>query len=439
MLLNLLRRIALHLVGLAAATMIAIPAIAETRSQAPNVVALVGGAVVDVEGGQTIQDAVVVIEGERIVQVGRRGALKPPANARIIPADGRWLIPGLMNMHVHFGLKLPGAAGAELQDETDAQQVLRMAHNAYLSLRAGVTSVRLVAETHGNDFALRRAIERGEAIGPRIETAGELIVPTGGHGFLEVDGPYAFARAAREQIRQGASWIKIAISGGISDTHGAIAAAPMTDDELSVLIEVAHRNGVRVTAHNGSPEAAMQALNYDIDGFEHGYHLTEPVLRRMAQDKVWLVPTIVVSQPGARAFYERIGSPDWYLKRVESVGQDHWAMLQSAIRLGVPIALGTDQFPFEDNEGTTATVREAELYVDAGMTPLQALQAATIQPARMMRRDADIGSIAAGKYADIVIVDTDPTRDIGALRSINFVMKGGQVVRDDHGLSGQVR
>ncbi len=432
-----LRRIARYLTGLAAAVLVTAPAVAQ--SPAPDVVALVGGAVVDVENGRVIEDAVVVIEGERIVQLGPRGRLQPPPGARIVPVDGRWLIPGLMNMHVHFGLKLPGTAGAELQNETDAQQALRMAHNARLSLRAGVTSVRLVSEIHGNDFALRRAIDRGEAVGPRIETAGELIVPTGGHGFLEVDGPYAFAQAARRQISQGASWIKIAISGGISDTHGAIAAAPMTNDELSVLIDVAHRNGVRVTAHNGSPEAAMQALTYGIDGFEHGYHLTEPVLRRMAKDKVWLVPTIVVSQPGARTFYQRIGSPDWYLQRVDSVGRDHWAMLQSAIRLGVPIALGTDQFPFEDNEGTTATVREAELYVDAGMTPLQALQAATIQPARMMRRDTDIGSIAVGKYADIVLVDADPTRDIRALRSIDFVMKGGQVVRDDHGLSGQVR
>ncbi len=404
-----------------------------------EVTALVGGSVVSVEDGRIIPDAVVVIEGQRIVRVGPRSEVQPPAGARIISTEGRWLAPGLMNMHVHFGLKLPGAAGAELQNETDAQQVLRMAHNAERSLRAGVTSVRLVSELHGNDFALKRAIQRGEAVGPRIETAGELIVPTGGHGFLEVDGPYAFARAAREQIKQGASWIKIAISGGISDTHGDIAAAPMTDEELSVLIDVAHRNGVRVTAHNGSPQAAMQALEYGIDAFEHGYHLTESVLRRMAKDEAWLIPTIVVSQPGARAFYQRIGSPDWYLARVDSVGKDHWAVLQQAIRLGVPIALGTDQFPFEDNEGTTATVREAELYVDAGMTPLQALQAATIQPARMMRRDTDIGSITVGKYADIVILDGDPTKNIGALRSLSFVMKGGAVVRDDHGLSGQAR
>lgn len=398
-------------------------------------VALVGGSVVSVEGGSTLHDAVVLIEGERITQVGPRSTVAVPEGATVVPMDGKWLIPGLMNMHVHFGLRLPGAAGAELADETDAQQALRMAHNAELSLKAGVTTVRLVSEHHGNDFALRRAINRGEAVGPRIETAGELIVPTGGHGFLEVDGPYAFARAAREQIKQGATWIKIAISGGISDTHGAIGAAPMTDEELRVLIDVAHRNGVRVTAHNGSPEAATQALEYGIDGFEHGYHLTDAILTRMARQQTWLVPTIVVSQPGARDFYQRIGSPDWYLDRVDSVGRDHWAMLQTAIRIGVPIALGTDQFPFEENQGTTATVREAELYVDAGMTPVQALQAATIQPARMMRIEGDVGSIAVGKYADIVAVDADPTQNIAALRTLHFVMKGGVVYRDDNGLT----
>src|SRR5690606_41737460 len=120
--------------------------------------------------GRIIPDAVVVIEGQRIVRVGPRSEVQPPAGARIIPTEGRWLAPGLMNMHVHFGLKLPGAAGAELQNETDAQQVLRMAHNAERSLRAGVTSVRLTSELHGNDFALKRAIQRGEAVGPRIRS-----------------------------------------------------------------------------------------------------------------------------------------------------------------------------------------------------------------------------------------------------------------------------
>jgi len=326
---------------------------------------------------------------------------------------------------------LPGAAGDSLVDETDTEEVLRMAGNARRSLLSGVTTVRLVGEDHGTDFALRRAIERGEVIGPRIKTAGEVIVPTGGHGSLEADGPYGLARAVREQIKQGADWIKIAISGGISDPQGDISAAPMTDEEMSVLIEVAHRNGIRVTAHNGSNEAARQALRFGIDGFEHGYHLKLDVLKDMKAKGVWLVPTIVVTQPGALEFYRKIGSPGWYLERVKSTGADHWEMLQNAIRLGVKIALGTDQFPFEPNDGTTATVAEAELYVKAGMTPLQALQAGTAKAAEMLQMGSDLGSIGIGKLADIDALGADPLKDVHALRTVEFVMKGGVVYRDD--------
>jgi imidazolonepropionase-like amidohydrolase len=397
----------------------------------PVVTALVGGTVVAVDGGPAIKNATVLITGERIAQIGPADSTAIPPGAKIIPMTGRWLMPGLMNMHVHLGLKLPGAAGNSLAAETDTEEVLRMAGNARLSLLAGVTTLRLVGEDHGTDFALRAAIERGEVIGPRIKTAGEVIVPTGGHGSLEADGPYALAHEVREQIKHGADWIKIAISGGISDERGSISAAPMTDEEMSTLIEVAHRNGIRVTAHNGSSEAARQALRFGIDGFEHGYHLDAAVLKDMKAKGVWLVPTIVVTQPGALEFYRKIGSPPWYLDRVKITGADHWAMLQSAIRMGVNIALGTDQFPFEPNDGTTATVAEAELYVKAGMTPLQGLQAATTQAARMLAMDADVGSVTVGKFADIIAVSADPVKDIHALRTIDFVMKGGAVVRDD--------
>jgi imidazolonepropionase-like amidohydrolase len=406
-------------------------AAAALTPSAPAVIALVGGTVVAIDGGAEIKNGTVIIAGERITQVGPAETTPVPPGAKIIPMTGKWLIPGLMNMHVHLGLKLPGAAGDSLATETDTEEVLRMAGNARLSLLSGVTTLRLVGEDHGTDFALRRAIDSGELVGPRIKTAGEVIVPTGGHGSMEADGPYGFAHVVREQIKNGADWIKIAISGGISDSHGSISAAPMTDEEMSTLIEVAHRNGIKVTAHNGSNEAARQALRFGIDGFEHGYHLDATVLKDMKAKGVWLVPTIVVTQPGALEFYHKIGSPPWYLERVRSTGVDHWAMLQNAIRMGVNIALGTDQFPFEPNDGTTATIAEAELYVKAGMTPLQALQSATTQCAKMLAMEADIGRIGAGKFADIVAVNADPVKDIHALRSIDFVMKGGVVVRDD--------
>jgi imidazolonepropionase-like amidohydrolase len=421
-------RSALPIAALAAALLgAAVPARAGTDPS----IALIGATVVGTDSGTEIPNAVVLISADRIVKVGPADSIAIPEGAKRISVQGKWLIPGLMNMHVHLGLKLPGAAGDSLTDETDTQEVLRMAGNARRSLVAGVTTLRLVGEDHGTDFALRAAIDRGEVLGPRIKTAGEVIVPTGGHGSMEADGPYALAHVVRKQIKDGADWIKIAISGGISDSRGSISAAPMTDEEMSTLIEVAHRNGIKVTAHNGSSEAARQALRFGIDGFEHGYHLDLGVLKEMKAKGVWLVPTIVVTQPGALEFYHKIGSPPWYLERVRITGADHWAMLQNAIKLGVKIALGTDQFPFEPNDGTIATVAEAELYVKAGMTPLQALQSATTQSALMLGMDADLGSLSAGKFADIDALDADPLKDIRALRNIGFVMKGGVVVRDD--------
>lgn len=421
---------------------IAMPATAYAATSAEPVkaqassktIALTDANIVSIEGGASIRNGVLVIRDGRILAAGPAASVKIPEGAEIISMGGKWLAPGLMNMHVHLGLKLPGAEGAALANETDPQMALRMAANARKSLLAGVTTLRLVGEDHGVDFAVRRAIEKGEIIGPRIKTAGEIIVPTGGHGSLEADGPYALAHAVREQIKQGADWIKIAISGGIADTHGSISAAPMTDEELKTLIEVAHRNGIKVTAHNGSAEAAKQSLAMGINCFEHGYHLSDENLKEMKAKGVWLVPTAVVTQEGAKEFYKKIGSPDWYLERVDSTGKDHWAMLQKAIRLGVNIGLGTDQFPFEPNGGTTATVAEAELYVKAGMTPLQALQSGTTQTAKLLGIEDQVGRLTPGMAADIIAVDSDPTADISALRTISFVMKGGRIFRDDaHG------
>lgn len=399
---------------------------AAVLARAPKVQALVGGTVIDVVSGKAIPDAVVVIEGDRIRTVGRRADVPVPEGATILSMAGKWLIPGLLNTHVHLGLNLPGREF--IPNESAPERVLRMAENARKTLQAGVTTVRLTGEEDGVDFIVKKAFDSGQFDGPRIATVGQIIVPTGGHGSLEIDGPYGFAKGVREQIKAGATWIKFSISGGISDTHGSISAAPMTDEELRVGIEVAHRNGARVTAHNGSPVAAMKAIEYGINSFEHGYYLTEPVLRTMKEKDVWLVPTIVVSQPGSLEFFRKIGSPDWYLERQKQVGAQHLQTLRNAIRIGVPIALGTDQLPFEPNDGTTATVAEAEIYVKAGMTPIQALRTATSAPARMLGMDADVGSLAAGKYADIVALERDPTTDISALRSISFVMKGGKVI-----------
>jgi imidazolonepropionase-like amidohydrolase len=186
-----------------------------------------------------------------------------------------------------------------------------------------------------------------------------------------------------------------------------------------------------VAAHSGSTAATNTAIDAGIDSIEHGYILDRKVLARMKKNGTWLVPTIVVSQPATQPFFERIGSPEWYLKRRDSVGKQHWRSLQMAIEEGVNIALGTDQLPQEPNDGTTATAREARYYVEAGMTPLQALRSATIAPATMLGVDNETGSLEPGKFADIVAVTRDPVKDISALDDILLVMKAGEIYRND--------
>lgn len=361
--------------------------------------ALVGGTVVNLDGGPALENAVVLVEDERITAIGNPADVIVPAHADIVDTSGTWLIPGLMNMHVHLGLVLPGNMAEELADETEGELTLRMAKAARESLDVGVTTIRTLDQDDSTDLALKTAIEKGQVPGPRLYSA-------------------------------ASSWRKIQISGGISDEQGAIAEPWMSPDEIRKAVDDANRAGAKVAAHSGSPRATMAAVHAGVTSIEHGYFLDRPTLLEMKRQGTWLVPTIVVSQPATQPYFEKIGSPDWYLKRRDSVGKSHWEALRMAIDVGVNIALGSDQMPAEPNDGTTATAREAEYYVEAGMTPLAALRAATIEPARMLDAERDLGSLEVGKYADIVALADDPVEDIKALRTILLVMKGGEIYHD---------
>ncbi|MDT1064610.1 amidohydrolase family protein [Paracoccus sp. CPCC 101403] len=398
--------------------------------------ALTADGYIDVLTGDVVRDAVIVVDNGRILAAGTAADTAIPDDARRVDLPGKWLVPGLMNVHVHLGLILPGIQMLELADESEAALALRMADNAYKSLLSGVTTIRLTGEVRHADLAVARAIERGQFPGPRIFTAAEIVSITGGHGTtLEPtnDGPYEVRKETRRQIRAGADWIKIAITGGIGTPGGGVAQGLMMPDEIQAAVEIATRHGVKVTAHSGSSDATREAVNLGVKGIEHGYFLDREVLQLMHEKDVWFVPTMIVSQPATFEFFRRIGAPDWYMARVKEVGVDHWKALKTAVEEGVNIALGSDQFPFEPNDGTTATIREAEYYLEAGMTPLEALQAATIQPARMLEIEDQTGSLSVGKLADIVAVQGNPLEDFHALRSLGFVMKGGHVYRNDWG------
>lgn len=352
--------------------------------------------------------------------------------ARVIDLQGGFVSPGLINGHVHFGLALPGAAGDLVRQGTDADLLMVMADSARRTLHAGITTARLVGESRGLDFSLRRGIKAGLIEGPRVITAGEALCCTGGHGWdadgIEGDGADDFRRLTRLQIRRGADLIKMCISGGIAGEHEEIHTPQLFDDEMEAIIKVAHDWGRKVTAHVGPTATLERAIKLGLDCVEHGYELTRGVTDLMAEKGVWYVPTITVSR--CDEFFDAMGAPEWMKNRALSAGPRHWESLQNAIASGVRIAMGTDMPPAADYDGTTATVREMEFMEEAGMTATQVLVSATSDAAELI--DAtDIGRIAVGMRADLIALREDPTETISALRSMDWVMLAGRVVRAD--------
>lgn len=382
---------------------------------------------------ETLRDGLdVLVDAEGVIAgIGATGTLDA-RDARVIDLTGRVLSPGLINMHVHLGLALPGTAGAAIASKGDPDLLLVMADSARRTLHAGVTTARLVGESRYLDFALRRGIDAGIIAGPRLYTAGHALCCTGGHGWesdaLEGDGADDLRRLTRLQIRHGADLIKVCISGGIAGEHEQIDTPQLTDDEMAAVIQTAHDWGRKVTAHVGPSETLRRAIELGLDCVEHGYELTREVTDLMSERGVWYVPTITVSR--CEEFFDAQGVPSWMKERALGAGPRHWESLENAIASGVRIAMGTDMPPAADFDGTTATVREMEFMVDAGMSALEVMRSATSYAAELLGAD-DLGVVSVGARADFIVTDADPTADVAALRGIDWVMQGGVVLRDD--------
>lgn len=404
----------------------------------PASLILIDARIVDVVQGTSTPGSVWVRDG-RIEAIGSPDELRAlcfAANVETAEIDlaGRSLLPGLMNMHTHFSLALPGERGARVSSMDAAGIALYMADGARRTLHAGVTTVRCVAERDHADFALRRAIERGEVVGPDIYSAGQAIVCTGGHGHegsdtMECDGPAGFANGVRTQIKAGADLIKVMISGGIAGEHEGIATPQLTDDEMRSVIEIAHAWDRKVTAHAGPAEVIGRAVELGLDCVEHGYELTPEVAQKMAASGTALVPTLVVTRCGE--FFDELGVPAWMQERSLNAGPRHIESYQMALEAGVEIMVGSDMPPFWMFEGATAVIREMEHMSDFGLGPAATLRAGTFTTARWLGIEDRVGSIEVGKQADLIAVPDDPLVDISALRGINWVMKTGRVVRDD--------
>jgi imidazolonepropionase-like amidohydrolase len=376
--------------------------LASGPAAAEQVTVLRAERLLDVATGQLISNAVVVVEGDRIQAVQ---PAEVPEGAEVIELGDMTLLPGLIDMHTHLTGDLDKESFVRPVREGPIDKALRGAGNARTTLLAGFTTVRDIGAGGFADVALMRAIDRGLLEGPHIVPVGNALGITGGHcdltgfapGILEggpeqgiADGPDEILKAVRYQIKHGAQVIKTCATAGVLSFEGPVGAQQYSEEELRVMVEEARRHGIKVAAHAHGTEGIIPAVRAGVASIEHGSMLNDEAIQFRAKAE-YLMP----------------------LAR-ESVRQ--------AVRAGVKIAFGTDAAVFPHGQNA----KEFGALVERGMTPLQAIQAATLNAVDLLGVD-DRGLLEAGRLADIIAVPGNPLEDVGVLEDVRFVMKGGRI------------
>ncbi|HEX8651224.1 MAG TPA: amidohydrolase family protein [Pyrinomonadaceae bacterium] len=416
-----------------------------SSSSSNSLVLIKAGRLLDVRAGRVLENQGILIENDRIKSVGpldSRLALINPA-ARIIDLSNATVLPGLADCHTH--VLLQGDITAEEYDEQLLKEsipyrTIRATMAARTALWNGFTTIRDV-ETEGAMYAdvdVKTAINRGVIPGPRMFVSTRAFSATGMYplsgyswelrmpeGVQIIDGADNIRRAVREQVKYGADWIKFYCDRRYFMKDGALHSwVNFTMDEMKAMVDESHRLGRRVAAHAMGREGIDAALKVGVDSIEHGYGLDEELMDRMLRQGTYWCPTIYVGVYVAEG-RAKAGAPIWLTMRdleAKAFG--------IAVRKGVKIAYGTDAGGYAWTENQA---KEFAYMVRYGMTPMQAIQSATTVAAELLERTNDLGAIEPGKYADIVAVAGDPTRDVTELERVRFVMKGGEVFRNEIG------
>jgi imidazolonepropionase-like amidohydrolase len=420
----------------AVATLLFLSSVVRAQDAAPNLVALRAARLLDVASGRYVERPVVVVRGDRIESVGT----EVPPGARVVDLGSRVLLPGLIDAHTHI-LCQGDATDAEYEyqilEEYPAHRVARAIRALTIALGHGFTTMRDV-ETEGagyGDVALRDAVNEGVIPGPRMQVAGPALSTTGTypllhfrpdwnfpHGVMICDGADGCRKAVREQISYGTDWVKIYANTGRQrfTADGYIDTRPnWTAEEIAAVVSEAHARGRRVAAHATSDTGTRMAVAAGVDSIEHGDSIRPEIAEEMARKGIFYCPTQTV------LYYQANHDPDdAALKDTEKIAAKS---LANCRRAGVRIAFGTDAGGFPWTEINQA--KEFGYEVQLGMTPLEAIRSATTVAAEVLGLSGQAGVLAKGAYADVVAVAGDPLQDVTALERIDFVMKGGQVVK----------
>jgi imidazolonepropionase-like amidohydrolase len=399
--------------------------------------AIRAGHLIDGKSDKVSDNVLVLVEGDKIVSVTPGAA--PPAGVELIDLSKSTVLPGFIDLHTH--VLLNGDIAEEdydkqlLKDSIPYRAILG-ARNARIALENGFTSIRDL-ETEGAMYAdvdVKKAINHGEVPGPRMQVATRAMSPTGMYPLLDyswelkvpvgvqyVDGVDGARKAVREQVMYGADWIKYYSDRGYHfDAEGVLHSnVNFTDDEAKAIVDEAHRLNRKVAAHCIGSDGIAAALRADVDTVEHGDGLTEPLMDEMVKKGTVWVPTVMVGAyvaPGRGGNWARMVD-------IEKVA------FQKALKHHVKIALGTDAGGSDWRELNQA--REFQYYADYGMSPMQTIQSGTIRAAEVLGWSEHLGTIEAGKWADIVAVSGDPLKDIKELQHVKFVMKAGVIYKNE--------
>ena len=413
----------------------AAPASAET-------VVVTAGRMVDVLAGRVVEEPVVVITDGRIASVVSRGTSRPviPAGARRIDLPGKTILPGLIDMHVHLDSN-PRYGGYTGLQFTDHFWTAQGVGNARDMLHAGFTTVRNVGSDNYSDVAYKQAVEEGLMEGPRIVPAAHSLGATGGHcdqtflppsfaarGKAVGDGPLELRQRVREQRKYGAEVIKVCATGGVFSRNTEPGQQQLSEEELRAIADEARQWGLRTAAHAHGADGIKAAIRAGIDTIEHASLVDADGIRLAAARKqpVWFSMDIFNTEYTQAEGAKNGVLPD-NLRKDREVAQIQRDNFRAAHRAGVKMVFGSDAgvMPHGTAGGQFRTM------VDYGMTPMEAIQAATRNAAQALGRERDVGAIAPGRYGDIIAVDGDPTGNVRELESVDVVIKGGKVVKGE--------
>jgi imidazolonepropionase-like amidohydrolase len=397
------------------------------------------GGLVDVERNERVGATSIVVADSRIAGVAA-GWLEPQGEGSVVDLREHTCMPGLMDMHVHLG----GQYGPETYSERFrldiADRAFRMVGYARKTLLAGFTTVRDLGARDNLNVALKRAVDGGVIVGPRIYSAAKSLATTGGHadptngvradlmgdpGPKEgvVNGVEDARKAVRQRYKEGADLIKITATGGVLSVAASGQNPQFTEEEIRAIVETAHDYGYHVAAHAHGAEGMKRAVRAGVHSIEHGTLMDPETMKLMKKHGTWYVPTIMAGKWVAEKAEIDGFFPDAVRPKAASIGPQIQATFGRAYRSGVKIAFGTDSGVSAHGENA----REFEYMVEAGMPPLEAIRSATLSAATLLGAEDDLGTLEPGKLADIVAVPGDPIRDIAALRRVSFVMKEGKI------------